>query len=277
VLRAIHVLADNKAASPEFTAEHGLSLLLEMDDGRTIVWDTGQSGAFLDNAAKMGLDPGRAAFLALSHGHYDHSGGLAALVSAGYNGPVLGHPDALVSRFKIKRGRLPESIGFRPVPGLFEAAGRRLAAVEAEAELVPGARMLTRIARRPGEIESVADFYFDRAGLSADRVKDDACLAVDSRQGLVVVLGCCHSGLANTLAAVGERLGEKPVFAVVGGFHLCDATDAEVARSVAVLRESGVRRVYPGHCTGEAASAAFKQALPGRVEEIAAGMRLSFA
>lgn len=265
----IHVLCDD-VGRPGFGSEHGLSLALSLEDGSRWLWDTGQSGLFLDTARTLGVDVRSFAGVALSHGHYDHAGGLGALLRAGFAGPIHAHPAFAAERWKFAPGAPPRSIGLDlaglpawPLPGFTAVSGR--------ADLAPQVVMLTDIPRLPGSFQSVDGYFFDLERTRPDPVADDACLVVGTPRGFVLVLGCCHSGLANTLRAVRETLGVTRLYAMVGGLHLLAAPAAAVEEAAELLREFAVERVCACHCTGPEAMEELGRRLPGRVRQIGAG------
>lgn len=271
----IVVLCDN-AAEPGFEAEHGLSLALRLADGRTWLWDVGQTDLFLRNAARLGLRPAEAEGLALSHGHYDHTGGLAALLASGFDGRVVVQADFDRPRWSLAEGRSPEDIAFSAAP--FPDGSPPVERVTGPVRLAEGLTGLTAIPRLPGRFQATAGFFLDPEGRAPDAVPDDACLVLeldDGQGGLGVILGCCHSGLANTLAAVRERFGSRPVSFLLGGYHLMNGPASALTEAVETIREHGVARLLPGHCTGDEAVAVLCQAFGDRVEPLRAGRRLT--
>ena len=269
----VHVLADNTEPQPGFETEWGLSLAIRLDPGPLWLWDTGQSDLFLRSAARMGLDVGHAAGVAISHGHFDHAGGLAPLLAdTVFRGPVHAHPSFLQPRYKVVVGEAPRAIGVpgtvpRPVPGF--------RTVESVAVLAPGLRMVTGITRRPPFHQHIQGFFLDPQGQESDRIVDDALLVVTTTPEPTVILGCCHSGLANSLEHVRDTLGLHKIQTVIGGLHLGhDGEDAweEVA---GVLDRFGVERVHAGHCTGEEATRYLAGRLPGRIYPLGTGTVLT--
>ena len=107
----LQILTDNRAADADLDFEHGWSVLVDLGPGRRWLWDTGQTDLFRKNAAAMRLFPEHADGVALSHGHYDHAGGLPALLAAGYTGPIVAHPDLLSIRYSRRDGATSRSIG----------------------------------------------------------------------------------------------------------------------------------------------------------------------
>jgi len=270
----LSILTDNRSADPELGFEHGWSVLVDLGAQGRWLWDTGQTGLFLENARALGLDPTRCDGLALSHGHHDHAGGLPALLEAGFTGPIVGHPELLSRRYSRRDGLTYRSIGMGdgrislPLPGYSPETDIR--------ELAPGLTFVTGIVRRPGAFAATTDLFRDTAGQETDTVPDDACLVLDGEKGTVVLLGCCHSGLGNTLAHLRARLGITEIEAVIGGLHLGKAPDWALDETLASLAEYGVARLSPGHCTGEAGFDRLQQDFPGRTTITGAGMRLTF-
>lgn len=269
----LSILTDNRAADPTLGFEHGWSVLVDLGEGGRWLWDTGQTGLFLENARALGLDPLGCDGVALSHGHHDHAGGLPALLSAGFTGPLVGHPDMLSRRYSRRDGSTYRSIGMGdgrlPLPpsGFSPETDSR--------ELAPGLTFVTGIVRRPGAFTATTDLFRDTAGQEPDPVPDDACLVIDGSRGPVLLLGCCHSGLGNTLAHLRARLGLTTVEAVIGGLHLAKAPDWALDETLAALAAYGVARVFPGHCTGEAGIARLERDFPGQTAITGAGTRLT--
>jgi 7,8-dihydropterin-6-yl-methyl-4-(beta-D-ribofuranosyl)aminobenzene 5'-phosphate synthase len=265
-----YILSDNTPIRRGFGSEHGLSILIRMDPDSYWLWDTGQSSLFLESAQKLGLDLEKLKGVALSHGHYDHTDGLSMLLNEiDFKGPIYAHPDFAVERFKIQKGSVPKPIGLNkdtlpwPLPGFVGVSG--------SLELTRGLTMISKIERRPGLYQSASDFYFDAEKHRPDFVADDACLVLLSNPGPAVILGCCHSGLANTLYQVKDILGLNRVFAIIGGMHLINASESSWHQTVQVLREFSVEQIYPCHCTGRKSIDFLKEQLPGKVFDIGTG------
>ncbi len=264
--RRVVVLCDNETSRPDCGCEWGLALAIDLGEEHGLwLWDTGQTGLFLDNARALGIDAANARGLALSHGHYDHTGGLQALLAAGFTGPIYGHAACPAERYGLSRSKPPKRIGPpAPLPAL--------APVDDTTELAPGLTLVTNIARQPGRFEAVQDFSYDPKGRNPDPVPDDAFLVLDGAQGAVVILGCCHSGLANSLDAARSRLGLGPIHAVLGGLHLFQAGPEPIAETADALLKHGVRTLVAGHCTGPDRLAALRPLLPGiEVHALAGG------
>jgi 7,8-dihydropterin-6-yl-methyl-4-(beta-D-ribofuranosyl)aminobenzene 5'-phosphate synthase len=266
------VLCDNETADQRCGCEWGLALAVDLGEHGLWLWDTGKTGLFLANARALGLDVSQARGLALSHGHYDHTGGLAALCSGTtFRAPIHAHPACALARFAEETGGRPRrSIGPPTLLPEFIPATPLT-------RLAPGLTLVTDIPRQPGSFQAVEGFSFNPDGTGPDCVPDDAFLVLDSRHGAVVILGCCHSGLANSLACLRQRLGIERVHAVLGGLHLFKAGPEAVEEAARAIEDFGVRLLLAGHCTGADRVARLKARLAGReVFPLAAGQTWSF-
>nr|WP_320132718.1 MBL fold metallo-hydrolase [uncultured Holophaga sp.] len=252
----VTLLVDSHAADPELQVEHGLSFLVQCD-GEVILFDTGASGAWLANARHLGLPVERIGHLVLSHGHRDHTGGVAELLELIPEVEVCMHPRALVPRCSRHPGLAPRPLGF-PARSWQALAPRadRIRWSTAPMALAPGIGVSGPIPRRhPQELHS-GPFFLDTHGQTEDLLEDDQALWIRTPEGLVVVLGCTHAGLANTLDHLRELTGERRIRAVLGGLHLAKADPERLAFTAARLQEAAPGEILACHCSGEAAALA---------------------
>lgn len=264
------ILSDNTAL-PGFAKEWGLSLLIETPDG-AVLFDAGQGPALVANAATLNLDLSGVTTMGLSHGHYDHGDGLPKVFAAGYTGPVHAHAGVLSSRYSLQPNKPKRYIGLSPAA--LAGLKAHLAPVAETAELLPGLTMVCDVPRKPGAHQCVSGFYFDEAGTEPDSVIDDAFLVWENPENMVVIFGCCHAGLANSLDRARELTGGKPILAVVGGLHLYNAAPGVLEASAKILEAANPARIIAGHCTGEEAVAWLAERFPGRVTPLAAGLQV---
>ena len=229
----------------------------------------------LHNLEVLGVDPATIDALAISHAHYDHTGGLPALLEHVRSGtPLYANADLFRERFSRREGEL-RSIGLSLTREELSALlTLRLGA--APQEIFPGVWTTGEIASRP-EPEGSSARHVVREGeaFASDPYRDDMALLLEMKNRLVLLCGCCHAGLLNTLAHV-QRTFERPIVAIAGGLHLTSATADHQQRVNKVLVEmESVQRVYPSHCTGEAAFVSLLLTLgPSIVRPCPAGTKL---
>jgi len=268
-------LVDNAVLSHSpFWGEHGLAFLVESADGR-VLFDTGASGTVLmHNLEVAGIAPETINALVISHGHHDHTGGLAAFLERRPGLPFYAHSDLLRERFSQREGEM-RAVG---IPLALETL-RHLAELRLSAEpqeVLPGIWTSGEITDRPEpEGRSAHHFVRGEKGLEPDPYRDDMALVLETERGLVLLCGCCHAGLLNTLAHV-ERTFQQPVVAIIGGTHLisADADHLERVRQKMLEMES-VRDIYLNHCSGETAFLTLLMTLgPGVVHSCPAGTRI---
>jgi 7,8-dihydropterin-6-yl-methyl-4-(beta-D-ribofuranosyl)aminobenzene 5'-phosphate synthase len=223
----------------------------------------------------MGESPRGADALILSHAHYDHTGGLAAVLAQKPGLPLYASPDLFRPRYTLQAGEY-KSIGLPLTQDqLTHLTDLRLS--DAPVEVLPGLWTTGEIGERP-EPEGRSSHLFvpEGDGWRPDPYRDDVSLVLETREGLVVICGCCHAGLLNTLAHV-RRTFQRPIVAVMGGTHLMDADAAYLHHIVGELRDTyGSPRLYPNHCTGERAYVVLVNAFGDRVTPCPAGTILTF-
>jgi 7,8-dihydropterin-6-yl-methyl-4-(beta-D-ribofuranosyl)aminobenzene 5'-phosphate synthase len=271
----ITILCENSVGPVSGTlGEHGFSALIEPSDGVPLLFDTGQGGTLLHNAQRMNKALDRVRTVVLSHGHYDHSGGLLPLLRQCGPLHVCAHPAVFSPRYRLKESGECLSIGIPHSRDELEAAGA-IFDLSAEFRPIASGMFLT------GEVPRVTSFesgdrgiFFDCAGLRPDNVPDDQSLIVEGDRGVVILLGCCHAGLVNTLEQVKRRMGRDDIYAIVGGTHLGFCGREQIDGTVAALKRSGVRRVAASHCTGFTASARLWRDLPSQFHPALVGYTL---
>jgi 7,8-dihydropterin-6-yl-methyl-4-(beta-D-ribofuranosyl)aminobenzene 5'-phosphate synthase len=208
----------------------------------------------------------------LSHGHYDHTGGLReALRTAGRPEPVYAHPAALEPKYACGRDGAAREIGM-PAPdrqALRELA--QLVAAEAPTEVAGGLRLTGPVPRTTDFEDTGGAFFKDPRCAEPDELPDDQAAFVETPDGVLVILGCAHAGVVNTLRYVQALTDGRGIHTVIGGMHLLDAGPRRMDETVAALRRLTPRRLFPCHCTGRAAADRLCEELPGTCGPCPAG------
>lgn len=251
----ITTLSEN-TANYGFLAEWGLSILVEVD-GMKILMDTGLSFTAVHNAQLMGIDLSTIDRIVLSHGHVDHTGGLREVLKVKGEVEVIAHPDIWASKYTRRDGQGKEQyIGIPFSREELESWG-------AHFNLVTKPVRINDHVMTTGEIpilsgyEKVENNLLTKEGgvLQPDKLADDLALVIDADFGLVVILGCAHRGIVNTLRHAQNLTGKKLVYAAIGGTHLVRASRERIESTMADLKEMGIQRLGVSHCTGFRASA----------------------
>jgi 7,8-dihydropterin-6-yl-methyl-4-(beta-D-ribofuranosyl)aminobenzene 5'-phosphate synthase len=242
----ITILIDNIATRPDVLSEHGLSLWIEY--GRKyILWDTGQSDSLLANAKTLGVDLALTEIIALSHGHYDHTGGLSAALAVAPQARVYIHPMAIRPRYSKKE--FLHSIGM-PFGVVQDLETRPVNRVESWTQIGQGIFLTGPIPRQNPLENTGGAFFWDLDCRIPDALPDDQALVLESAKGLVVILGCAHSGTINTLDYISRKTGQHNIYAIIGGMHLGSASEQRLDCTIKMLRQYDVQLLVPLHCTG---------------------------
>lgn len=283
----ITVLVENTVSEAGLRAEHGLSLHIEAG-GYRILFDTGASALFLGNAKKMGFHLNDLDALILSHNHYDHTGGLEFLIDLYSNvPPIFAHPKTFSQSYgkpKAKPNKKPEQtaartrsrkIGFPYPLGLagLQKRGIKLTMNREPLEIHKNIWLSGEIPRKCSFEDVGARFFLDPRLTQADDLPDDQALILKIEKGLIVITGCCHAGIVNTMEAVQDLFPDLPVWAVVGGFHLLRADIRRIRKSISYLKKLDPRMLIAGHCTGFDALCGLRQAFADRFQRLSVGCR----
>lgn len=250
----ITTLVDNSVSRGGLLAEHGLCLLIE-SRGCQVLFDAGQTNAVVHNARALGVDLSGVQAIALSHGHGDHTGGLREALREVSRGQrevkVVGHPGIFDLHYSVRQGERPRYVGVPFSRQALEGEGAAFHLAEEPVD-ISGCALLSGKVPRLTTYERVDPNLKVREGgrWVQDQVFDDQALVLRTDQGLVVALGCAHSGMINTLEHARRVTGEERILAVVGGTHLGPASPEALEETIQSLRGFGIRKLGVSHCTG---------------------------
>ncbi len=285
-------------------AEHGFAALVELKEaGVRVLWDAGISTtALLENARLMEIDLSTVDAIALSHGHRDHFGAMTEVLKQialrpesrewppdapmeemrAWSTPrkvsLVAHPAAFRERWGIaKDGR---KFGPHLAPReAWEIAGAEIVVSEGSYQLGPGCWLTGAVPRRSHEEAGTSSSMHYREGdeFVQDHLDDDQAIVIHvEEQGLVVLSGCAHSGILNTVSYAREISGVEQVHAILGGFHLASAKDDEIERTIDEIIKLAPVMVVPSHCTGFKAIARFASRMPDQFVQGVVGTRYLF-
>ncbi len=265
-------------------AQHGISFLLEAkyEKGKkTILFDTGQSAQpVLHNMKMLGKDPDQIDLVFLSHCHSDHTGGLVGILGASSRSgiPVIGHPAIYRSNFGIKPDF--QSFGIDPAnsPEAVKQAGGEMVLTVDPLPLAPGILTTGELKERVGFEKSptLTMLTIKEGRMVRDSMADDISLIFILKQGLVIVTGCSHAGVISIIETAIRMTGINHVAAVIGGFHLIDADEGRIKKTVEDLAVMSLDKIYTGHCSGLRAEAKLLDQFGSRFRKLRTGLTITF-
>jgi 7,8-dihydropterin-6-yl-methyl-4-(beta-D-ribofuranosyl)aminobenzene 5'-phosphate synthase len=273
------VLVDNNTLIDRYLlGEPGISLFIK-DQETNVLFDLGYSNAFMTNAHKLGINLMDLDWVALSHGHLDHTWGLDPL--------IRGMTEAMIEKQPVRRPTLvahPEVFATKTDLGLPE-----IGSLISENKLKR--HMDIRLTRKPvwltdrlvylGEIPRIFPFEQARLGevehdgiLIPDELADDSSLAYVGAKGLVIISGCAHAGICNTVEYAKKVCKTKQIRDIIGGFHLQSPSASRMEQTTGYLAAQKIQSLHPCHCTDLGSKIALAAALP--VQEVGSGLHLNY-
>ena len=256
----VTTLSENTAGRGNLLAEWGLSILVETEK-TSVLLDTGSSISAAHNADALGIDLSKIDKIVLSHGHYDHTGGLRQLLQKMRREvEVVAHPDIWQAKYARRNDEPDRYIGIPFQRNELESLG-------AIFNLTAKPVRIDEDIMSTGEIPMVTSFeqvdadlfVKGNTGWQQDKLLDDQAMIVNMEPGLVVILGCAHRGIVNTLYHARQLTGRETIYAVVGGSHLINTSEERLWQTIGALRELGVQRLGLCHCTDLPAASVLAQ------------------
>jgi len=258
----ITILCENLVGRIVGTGEHGFSAFIETSRG-SYLFDTGGGHSIVANSLALGKDLGTVQKIFLSHGHYDHTGGLPEVLKLKGKVDVHAHPHVFLDRIAVLKEKDKETKRFIGIPykkGYLESLGANFISNTDFVEVEKGMFLTGEVPRKTSFEKPDPRLFSQIDGKTEpDLFLDDQSLTIEGEQGLIVVLGCAHSGMINILHHVINKTGKQKVYAVLGGTHLDFLTPEQLEESIKSLKTMNIERIGVSHCTGMRAACRLHQ------------------
>jgi 7,8-dihydropterin-6-yl-methyl-4-(beta-D-ribofuranosyl)aminobenzene 5'-phosphate synthase len=245
----ITILCENRVTNPHLVAEQGLSLLVETPAGK-LLFDTGQTNTVVNNSKSLEIKLNEISKIVLSHGHFDMTGGLPHLLKEIKAPEIYCHPNLFNKKFKLRDNERID-IGVRWEKSELEELGAKFILKTRPIEIFPDVWLSGEIPRLTS-FEYIDEIYQEQILESYihDELNDDMALIIKTKKGLIVLLGCGHSGPLNTVKHAMRLMGENRIHLVMGGMHLQQALDQKIEQVVVNLVRLAPDYIAPLHCCG---------------------------
>lgn len=260
----ITILIDNLKNDRVYRSEHGLSILVEFND-TTILFDTGKTDAFIQNAKVLGKDLTKVDYVILSHSHYDHTGGLESFLELNKTAQVILKKEVLNERWSISHG-YNRRIGF-PLIKRFNQKNQRYKFIETTEEIEAGILIHPQINKK--STHSFTDSYlFVQKGkqLVQDSFDDELFMTITLDKKLIVFTGCAHNGVENMLKTVVDHTKIEEIEFVVGGTHLNRGSQQQLENTISELKKFDIKKAAFNHCSGIQNIPVMNEKLSGHIE-----------
>jgi 7,8-dihydropterin-6-yl-methyl-4-(beta-D-ribofuranosyl)aminobenzene 5'-phosphate synthase len=251
----ITALIDNKdnPQKNNLHTEHGLSFWIEADDIK-ILFDTGRSDLLMHNAKVLDIDISKADYLILSHGHYDHTGGVTACINTNRTMSVICHADIYISRYSRQPDSSMKYIGISEENSqALNQNKNRITLIDTPYFINDNIGITGPIPRIKRYENTGGHFYRYIKGIAKDLIIDDLAIWIKTEKGLCIITGCCHSGIVNTLSYINKLEPHQPIIAILGGFHLLNASNERLKNTAKYLNSCQPEQFHAFHCTGNRA------------------------
>ncbi len=273
----INVLVENTTPSSALIGEYGFSARLLIDN-HNILFDTGSNDALFINSTALRIDLAQVEEIIISHGHYDHTGAVMPFLKKYGGRKIYAHSGIFPRRLVSRTGGHVVDIGCKFAYQEAVDAGAEFVFTDTFTEIHPGLYLTGEIPRLTKYEDVGGDFVFEKADqLYKDLLPDDMAMVIDHPEGLIIISGCSHSGMINTLEHCRQKTGRSKVLAYVGGTHLMNASQERLKNTIEAVRMYEVQKLIIGHCTGFYAAAELYNSLGKQtVIKMDAGLKYIF-
>jgi len=230
-------------------AEHGWSVFIESDQGN-FLFDTGQGLGIINNARYLNKDLSTIQGIIISHHHYDHTGGLFNVLEQTGKVNIYAHPDLFKNSYVVNEGK-ERNIGIPYRREILQGMGAQFKFNTGFREIAPGLMLSGEIPRLTEYEKGVKKLLIKtNEGYTQDPILDDQTLVATTEKGLVIILGCSHSGMINIINHIIDKTGQSHIRTIIGGTHLGPASKETVEKTIQTLKQFDIEKIGVSHCTG---------------------------
>jgi 7,8-dihydropterin-6-yl-methyl-4-(beta-D-ribofuranosyl)aminobenzene 5'-phosphate synthase len=249
----ITVLCKNLVGKLIGSGEHGFSAFIETAE-RNFLFDTGSGHSIVPNSLALNRDLRTIRKIFLSHGHYDHTGGLPEVLKIRGKVDIHAHPHVFLDRIAVHKEDEKETKRFVGIPykkGYLESLGANFVLNTVFTEVEKGIFLTGEVPRKTRFEKPDPRLFTEMHGKTVqDTFPDDQSLILDSEKGLILILGCAHSGMINIIRHVMDKAGKETFYAILGGTHLDFLTPEQLEESIKSLKRMEIGKIGVSHCTG---------------------------